>query len=36
MNLYLEIPGQSFIDKKQYYVDAAPAVQFIFNKYSPA
>ena len=31
MNLYLEIPGQSFIDKKQYHVDAAPAVQFIFN-----
>lgn len=31
MNLYMEILGQSFIDKKQYYVDVAPAVQFIFN-----
>ena len=31
MNLYIEMLGQSFIDKKQYYVDVAPAVQFIFN-----
>ncbi|HUS02958.1 MAG TPA: hypothetical protein VMY77_14570 [Chitinophagaceae bacterium] len=31
MNLYLEVLGQSFTDKKQYYVDVAPAVQFIFN-----
>ncbi len=31
MNVYLEILGQSFIDKKQYYIDAAPAVQFIIN-----
>jgi hypothetical protein len=31
MNLYLEVLGESFTDKKQYYVDVAPAVQFIFN-----
>lgn len=31
MNLYLEILGQSYTDKKQYYIDAAPAIQFIFN-----
>ena len=31
MNLYVEVLGQSFIDKKQYYIDVAPAVQFIFN-----
>jgi hypothetical protein len=31
LNLYLEILGQSFADKKQSYIDVAPAVQFIFN-----
>lgn len=31
MNLYVEILGQSYTDKKQYYIDVAPAVQFIFN-----
>jgi hypothetical protein len=31
MNLYMELIGQSFMDKKQYYIDVAPAVQFIFN-----
>lgn len=31
MNLYLEILGQSFIGKKKYYIDVAPAIQFIFN-----
>lgn len=31
INLYLEVLGQSFTDIKQYYVDVAPAVQFIFN-----
>jgi hypothetical protein len=30
-NLYCEILGSSSIDKKGYYLDAAPAVQFIFN-----
>lgn len=31
MNLYLELLGQSYPGRKQYYVDVAPAVQFIFN-----
>ena len=31
LNLYLEVLGQSYLDKKQYYVDVVPAVQFIFN-----
>jgi hypothetical protein len=31
MNLYVEMLGQSYLDKKQYYMDVAPAVQFIFN-----
>ncbi len=31
VNLYVELLGSSFIDKKQYYTDIAPAVQFIFN-----
>lgn len=31
MNLYFEMLGQSFTDKKQSYLDVAPAVQFIFN-----
>lgn len=30
-NLYFEILGQSYTDKKQFYVDAAPAIQFILN-----
>ncbi len=34
MNLYLEMLGQSFIDKKQYFMDVAPAAQFIFNSIS--
>lgn len=31
VNLYMEMLGQSYTDKKQYYIDVAPAVQFIFN-----
>lgn len=31
VNLYVEMLGSSFIDKKQYYADVAPAIQFIFN-----
>lgn len=31
LNLYVEFLGQSSTDKKQYFVDAAPAIQFIFN-----
>jgi hypothetical protein len=30
-NLYFEMIGQSFTDKKQSFIDVAPAVQFIFN-----
>lgn len=30
-NLYIEMLGQSFTDKKQFYMDVAPAAQFIFN-----
>ncbi|MEO6452654.1 MAG: hypothetical protein ABIN97_01215 [Ginsengibacter sp.] len=30
-NLYIEMLGQTFTDKKQSYMDIAPAVQFIFN-----
>ena len=31
VNLYAELLGQQLLDKKLYYVDLAPAVQFIFN-----
>jgi hypothetical protein len=31
VNLYTELLGQQILDKKLYYVDFAPAVQFIFN-----
>lgn len=31
VNLYLELTGQSYPGKKKFYVDIAPAVQFIFN-----
>lgn len=31
MNFYLEMLGQSFLDKRLYYIDVAPAMQFIFN-----
>ena len=31
VNLYIEMLGSSFIDKKQYNIDVAPAIQFIFN-----
>jgi hypothetical protein len=31
VNLYTELLGQQLLDKKMYYVDLAPAVQFIFN-----
>lgn len=30
-NLYLELLGNSYTDKKEYYMDVAPAIQFIFN-----
>ena len=30
----MEFLGQSFTDKRQYYLDVAPAVQFIFNSIS--
>jgi len=30
-NLYFELIGSSALDKKAYYIDAAPAIQFIFN-----
>lgn len=30
-NLYIEMLGQSFTDKRQFFIDAAPAIQFIFN-----
>jgi hypothetical protein len=30
-NVYLELLGSSFMDKKLYYTDLAPAVQFIIN-----
>jgi len=33
-NLYCEFLGSSSLDKKSYYIDAAPAVQFIFNSIS--
>jgi hypothetical protein len=33
-NLYFELLGSSSLDKKAYYIDAAPAVQFIFNSIS--
>ena len=31
VNLYIEMLGSSFMDKKEYYADVAPAIQFIFN-----
>jgi len=31
VNLYTELLGQQILDKKLFYVDLAPAVQFIFN-----
>lgn len=31
VNLYTELLGQQILDKRLYYVDLAPAVQFIFN-----
>lgn len=33
-NLYFEVLGSSSLDKKAYYIDVAPAVQFIFNSIS--
>lgn len=34
LNLYLEWIGSSGLDKKGYYLDAAPGIQFIFNSIS--
>jgi hypothetical protein len=34
MNLYCELLGSSSVDKKGYFLDVAPAVQFIFNSIS--
>ncbi len=34
VNLYCEFLASTALDKKKYYVDAAPAVQFIFNSIS--
>jgi hypothetical protein len=34
VNLYCEFLGSSSVDKKAYYIDVAPAVQFIFNSIS--
>jgi hypothetical protein len=31
VNLYAELMGQQLLDKKMFYIDFAPAVQFIFN-----
>lgn len=31
LNLYLEFLGQRTLDKGRYYIDIAPAIQFIFN-----
>ena len=31
LNLYLELLGQRTLDKGRYYIDLAPAIQFIFN-----
>jgi hypothetical protein len=31
LNVYMELLGQRTLDTKQYYVDLAPALQFIFN-----
>jgi hypothetical protein len=33
-NIYLEILGQHALDKKAYFIDVAPAMQFIFNSNS--
>lgn len=34
LNLYCEILGSSSLDKKAYFIDVAPAIQFIFNSIS--
>jgi hypothetical protein len=34
INLYAEFLGSSSVDKKSFYLDAAPAIQFIFNSLS--
>lgn len=34
INLYAELLGQQTLDNKKYYVDIAPAIQFIFNSNS--
>ena len=34
INLYVELLGQQTLDRKTHYVDAAPAIQFIFNSNS--
>jgi len=34
LNLYFELLGSSSLDKKAYFIDAAPAIQFIFNSIS--
>ena len=34
INLYIEILAQQTLDRKTHYVDAAPAIQFIFNSNS--
>ena len=34
INLYAEFLGSSSLDKKSYFLDAAPAIQFIFNSIS--
>ena len=31
LNLYTEILAQKTLDNKKYYIDIAPALQFIFN-----
>jgi len=34
LNLYCELLGSSSLDKKAYFIDIAPAIQFIFNSIS--
>ncbi|WP_315822204.1 hypothetical protein [Paraflavitalea speifideaquila] len=31
LNVYVELLGQQTLDRKQYYLDLAPAIQLIFN-----
>lgn len=31
LNLYVELLGQQTLDRRQYYIDVAPAIQLIFN-----